>query len=345
MILYKQDIAKLKEILSSHTKTFLLLDENTEKYCLNVIKDLDLSNARKIVIPAGEQHKNIETVQYIWSQLIENHADRKSLLINIGGGMVTDIGGFAASCYQRGIGFINIPTTLLGMIDASVGGKTGIDFQGLKNQIGLFSKPLAVVVLFDFLETLPKRELLSGLAELLKYGFIVDKSFLEAKLQNNLVNPVLIKRAIDVKDEITCHDSKEQGRRKILNFGHTVGHAIETYLIENQKEIRHGEGVAMGMLSALYLSEKYCGLKHEIILNYQDLYAKTFNRFSLYDIPVDALLEIMRHDKKNEGGDIRFVLIEDYGKPVYDIVVKEEDIRDSITYLVDYLNDANYWGK
>ena len=348
MILYKSDIDKLRNLISSHTKTYLLLDENTEKYCLDVLQDIDFQNVVKIVIPSGEQHKNIETVQYIWSQLIENQADRKSLLINVGGGMLTDIGGFAASCYQRGIDFVNIPTTLLGMIDASIGGKTGIDFKGLKNQIGVFSQPLAVVVLFEFLESLPKRELLSGLAEIIKYGFIVDKSFLEAKVQDNpvnLVNPVLIKNAVDVKNEITCHDTTEQGRRKILNFGHTVGHALETYLIDNQGEIRHGEGVAMGIVSALYLSEKYCGLNHDITLNYKDLYAKTFNRFNLNDIPVDTLLEIMRHDKKNEGGDIRFVLIEDYGKPVYDVVVKAEDIKDSITYLIDYLNDANYWGK
>ena len=348
MILYKQDIAKLKEITASHTKTFLLLDENTDKYCLHLINDIDFQSAIKIIIPSGEQNKNIDTVQYIWLQLIENHADRKSLLVNIGGGMVTDIGGFAASCYQRGIDFVNIPTTLLGMIDAAVGGKTGIDFQGLKNQIGVFSKPLAVVILFEFLETLPTRELLSGLAEIIKYGFIVDKIFLEAKLQNNpvnLVNPVLIKKAIDVKDEITCQDATEQGRRKILNFGHTIGHALETYLIENHKEIRHGEGVALGMVSALYLSEKYCGLNHQITLKYKDIYKENFNRIDINGIPVDALMDIMRHDKKNEGGDIRFVLIEDYGKPIYDVVVKPEDIKDSITYLVDYLNDADYWGK
>ena len=362
MILYKNDIAQLKDIISSHTKTFLLLDENTEKYCLHCIKDLDFQNAVKIIIPSGEQNKNIETVQYIWSQLVENHADRKSLLINIGGGMVTDIGGFAASCYQRGIDFINIPTTLLGMIDAAVGGKTGIDFQGLKNQIGVFSQPLAVVILFEFLETLPKRELLSGLAEIIKYGFIVDKIFLEARLQNNpvnlvnpvyktvnpvnkTVNPVLIKKAIEVKDEITCQDATEQGRRKILNFGHTIGHALETYLIENHQEIRHGEGVAMGMVSALYLSEKYCNLDSKWTSFYKELYANTFNRFDLNGIPVGALMEIMRHDKKNQGGDIRFVLVEDIGKPVYDVVVKPEDIVDSINYLIDYLNDANYWGK
>ena len=348
MILYKNDISKLKDIVSSHTKTFLLLDENTERHCLHVLKDIDFQSAIRIIIPSGEQNKNIDTVQYIWSKLVENHADRKSLLINIGGGMVTDIGGFAASCYQRGIDFINIPTTLLGMIDAAVGGKTGIDFQGLKNQIGVFSQPLAVVILFEFLETLPKRELLSGLAEIIKYGFIVDKAFLEAKLQNdpvNLVNPVLIKEAIEVKDEITRNDTNEKGLRKILNFGHTIGHAIETYLIENHKEIRHGEGVALGMIPALHLSEKYCGLNHDITLKYKEIYRENFNRIDINDIPVNALMEIMRHDKKNEGGDIRFVLIEDYGKPIYDVVVKPEDIIDSITYLIDYLNDANYWGK
>ncbi len=343
MILYKNDISKLTDLISAHTKTFILLDENTEKFCLQYFNSIELLKSNtKIVIPSGEQHKTIETVQYIWSKLVDNHADRKSLLINIGGGMVTDIGGFAASCYQRGIDFINVPTTLLGMIDAAVGGKTGIDFQGLKNQIGLFSQPLVVVVLFDFLNTLPQRELLSGLAEIIKYGFIVDKYFLEAKLP---INPDFIEKAIAVKDGITRSDTTEQGLRKILNFGHTIGHALETYLIDNQKEIRHGEGVAMGMVSALYLSEKYCGLNHEITRFYKDLYAKNFNRFDLNGIPMDALMEIMRHDKKNEGGDIRFVLIEDYGRPVYDVVVKSEDIVDSINYLVDYQNDANYWGK
>ena len=343
LILYKNDISKLSEIIASHTKAFLLLDENSEKFCLQYFNSIELLKSNtKIVIPSGEQHKTIETVQYIWSKLIENHADRKSLLINIGGGMVTDIGGFAASCYQRGIDFINVPTTLLGMIDAAVGGKTGIDYQGLKNQIGLFSQPLAVVVLFDFLSTLPQRELLSGLAEIIKYGFIVDKYFLEAKLP---INPGFIEKAIAVKDGITRSDTTEHGLRKILNFGHTIGHALETYLIDNQKEIRHGEGVAMGMVSALYLSEKYCGLNHEITEFYKDLYAKNFNRFDLNGVPMEALMEIMRHDKKNEGGDIRFVLIEDYGKPVYDVVVKPEDIVESINYLVDYQNDANYWGK
>ena len=349
MILYKNDIVQLKELISSHTKTFLLLDENTEKTCLKIINSIDfIKNTIKIVIPSGEQHKNIDTVQLIWSKLVENHADRKSLLINMGGGMVTDIGGFAASCYQRGIDFVNIPTTLLAMIDAGVGGKTGIDFQGLKNQIGVFSQPLAVLILFDFLETLPKRELLSGLAEIIKYGFIVDKGFLDAKLLDNPAKPIkpaFIKDAIDVKDSITRSDSTEQGVRKILNFGHTVGHALETYLIDNQQEIRHGESVALGMIPALYLSEKYCNLRHKITLYYKDLYAKNFNRFDLNGISVDSLIEIMRHDKKNSGGDIRFVLIEAIGEPVYDVVVKPEDIVESINYLIDYLNDANYWGK
>jgi 3-dehydroquinate synthase len=345
MILYKNDISQLSAIIASHTKVFLLLDENSNRYCLPILNSIDLlkSNTINIVISAGEQNKNIETVQYIWSQLVENQADRKSLLINIGGGMVTDIGGFAASCYQRGIDFINIPTTLLGMIDASIGGKTGIDFQGLKNQIGLFSQPLAVVILFEFLETLPKRELLSGLAEIIKYGFIVNKEFLNNP--TNPINPTWILKAIKSKYQITAADTNETGVRKILNFGHTIGHAIETYLLDTQKSITHGEGVALGIVSALFLSEKYCNLNPDITLYYKEIYRQNFNRIDLNNIPIENLLEIMRHDKKNQSGDIRFVLIEDYGKPVYDVVVKPEDIVDSITYLIDYLNDANYWGK
>lgn len=353
MILYKNDISHLQAIISSHTKVFLLLDENSNRYCLPILNTIDLlkSNTIKIVIPAGEQHKNIETIQYIWSQLVENQADRKSLLINVGGGMVTDIGGFAASCYQRGIDFINVPTTLLGMIDASIGGKTGIDFKGLKNQIGLFSQPHAVLILYEFLETLPKRELLSGLAEILKYGFIVNKDFLNVMLPSvtNLpsapIDPSFIKKSIEAKSQITVSDQTETGIRKILNFGHTIGHALETYLLDTQKSITHGEGVALGMLSALYLSEKYCNLNPEITLYYKEIYRQNFNRIDLNDVSVEKLLEIMRHDKKNHGGDIRFVLIEDYGKPVYDVVVKPEDIVDSINYLIDYLNDANYWAK
>lgn len=335
------------------------MDENSHHYCLPHLDALGLvTDYIKIIIPAGEQHKNIKTVQYIWSQLIEKQADRKSLLINIGGGMVTDIGGFAASCYQRGIDFINIPTTLLGMIDASIGGKTGIDFHGLKNQIGFFSQPLAVVILFDFLESLPKRELLSGLAEIIKYGFIINKEFLSVtldpkhskhprlpKVPKVPIDPTIIKKALEAKAEITTKDSTETGLRKILNFGHTIGHALETYLLDTQQSITHGEGVALGMVSALYLSEKYCGLNHQITLNYKDLYRQNFNRIDLNNVSIDDLFEIMRHDKKNRGGDIRFVLIEDYGKPVYDVVVKPEDIKDSITYLIDYLNNANYWGK
>lgn len=345
MLLYKNDIEQLKTIISSHTKVFLLLDENSEKFCLPFLNTIDLlkSNTIKIVVPAGEQHKNIDTVQYIWSLLVEHQADRKALLINVGGGMISDIGGFAASCYQRGIDFINIPTTLLAMIDASVGGKTGIDFQGLKNQIGVFSQPLAVVVLFEFLETLPKRELLSGLAEIIKYGFIVDRNFLDTHLTSP-VNPTWIKSSLSAKSALTSTDPNETGLRKILNFGHTVGHALETYLFDTPNAIKHGEGVALGMLPALYLSEKYCGLNHKITLYYKDIYKRNFNRFDFGKLPVDELVEIMRHDKKNNDGNIRFVLISDLEKPVYDVVVKPEDIVESVNYLIDYLEDENYWG-
>jgi len=344
MILYKDNISFLPVIIDSHTKTFVLADENSDKLCLAFLQKQGVftKDFVKIIIPSGENNKNIGTVQYIWTQLIDNHADRKSLLLNLGGGVVSDMGGFAASCYQRGIDFVNIPTTLLAMIDASVGGKTGVDFQGLKNQIGVFAQPLAVFVLFDFLETLPQREMLSGLAEIIKYGFIVDKYFLKAQLP---LNHDFIVKSIEIKEEITKNDATEQGRRKILNFGHTIGHALETYLIDTEQFIKHGEGVALGMLSALYLSEKYCGLDHKWTMFYKDLYRKIFNRFIFNDLSVEKLLEIMRHDKKNQGGDIRFVLVEEPGKPVYDVVVEPKDIIDSINYLIDYQKDENYFGK
>lgn len=344
MILYSKDISFLLQLIDSHTKTFVLADENSDKFCVTFLqkKGVLAKNLVKIVIPSGENNKNIDTVQYIWSQLVDNHADRKSLLLNVGGGVVSDMGGFAASCYQRGIDFVNIPTTLLAMIDAAVGGKTGIDFQGLKNQIGLFSQPKAVLILFDFLETLQKRELLSGLAEIIKYGFIVDRYFLDAQLP---LSHDFIVKSIEVKDEITRNDANEQGRRKILNFGHTVGHALESYLIDNEYFITHGEGVALGMLSALFLSEKYCGLDHKWTLFYKELYGKIFNRYVFDDLPVENLLEIMRHDKKNQGGDIRFVLVEEPGRPVYDVVVRPEDIIESINYLIDYQKDESYFGK
>ncbi|MCQ2318945.1 MAG: 3-dehydroquinate synthase [Bacteroidales bacterium] len=343
MVLYSGDVGQLSQMIDSHSRIFVLVDGNTINFCLPLFfEKTRISNFTLIEIPSGENCKNLDTVQKIWSQLVENHADRNSLLINLGGGVVSDMGGFAASCYQRGIGFINVPTTLLSMVDAAVGGKTGVDFQGLKNQIGLFSNPLAVYVDTDFLLTLPVREQKSGLAEMIKYGFISDKSFFDVQLP---VSQEFVKRAIDAKEKITQKDPNEAGLRKVLNFGHTVGHAIETYLLDSQNYMLHGEAVAIGIIPALWLSEKYCGLDTKWAGFYKTLYKDKFDYFNLKDLNLNALIEIMRHDKKNADGKIRFVLVSEPEKPHYDIVVEECDIIESLNYLVDFLGDESSFGK
>lgn len=343
MVLYSENVGQLLQMIDSHSKTFVLVDGNTINFCLPLFfEKTRISDFSLIEIPFGERSKNIDTVQKIWSQLVENHADRNSLLINLGGGVVSDMGGFAASCYQRGIDFINVPTTLLSMVDAAVGGKTGVDFQGLKNQIGLFSNPMAVYVDTDFLLTLPVREQKSGLAEMIKYGFISDKSFFDAQLP---VSQVLVRKAIEAKERITQSDPNEAGLRKVLNFGHTVGHAIETYLLDSQNYMLHGEAVALGVIPALRLSEKYCGLDAVWTRFYKTLYKEKFDIFNLKDLNLNALIDIMRHDKKNADGKICFVLVSEPEKPHYDIVVEESDIIESLNYLVDFLGDESSFVK
>lgn len=339
MILFGQDIEKFRQLVDSHSKTFVLCDGNTVNYCLPLFfEKTRISDFVLIEIPFGERNKNIDTVQEIWKQLIENHADRNSLLINLGGGYVSDTGGFAASCFKRGIDFINVPTTVLAMVDASVGGKTGVDFQGIKNQIGTFAQPLAVLVLPEFAQTLPRREFLSGLAEIIKYGFICDKCFLDAKLP---LNPDFVKKAIEAKDAIVRQDPTEKGIRKCLNFGHTVGHAIESLFVGTNAELLHGEAVALGMLPALHLSEIYCGLDRKWTLLYKNIFTNLFDYIKIDDLDLKSLLELMRHDKKNLGDEIRFVLISEPGKPVTDVAAKEEDIVASVNYLLDCLKDEN----
>lgn len=343
MILFEQDIEKFKQLVDSHSKTFILCDGNTINYCLPLFfEKTRISDFILIEIPFGEKNKNINTVQEIWKQLIENHADRKSLLINLGGGYVSDIGGFAASCFMRGIDFINVPTTLLAMVDASIGGKTGIDFQGIKNQIGTFAQPLAVLVIQEFLRTLPKREHRSGFGEIVKYGFICDNLLLEAKIR---LNKDLLIKAIEAKETITKQDPTEQGIRKYLNFGHTIGHAIESYFVGTNAELLHGEAVALGIFPALYLSEKYCGLDKKWTILYKQKFASLFDSIKITDLDCNSLLDLMRHDKKNLGSEIRFVLISEPGKPVADVAVKEEDIVSSLRFLLDYLNDEDFFSK
>ena len=265
----------------SYSSCFVLVDENTEQHCYTLIKDL-LPKHSLIQIKAGEEFKTIETCCLIWERLTQANADRKSLLINLGGGVIGDMGGFAASCYKRGINFINIPTTLLAMVDASVGGKTGVDFNGFKNQIGLFSEPEAVFIYTTFLKTLAERELTSGFAEVVKHYLIADEKAFEelaqAKPSLKTLNwQQVIAASAHIKSTIVNQDPQEKGIRKALNFGHTIGHGVESFYLQQDKtkQLLHGEAVAVGLITESYLSVEKALLTEaqliriqQVVLNY-----------------------------------------------------------------------------
>lgn len=326
---------KLKNTITTASKVFILTDENVAPFWLpEVAHWLHCDAAVDIVISAGEQHKNLQTVQRIWKTLLKHHADRNALLVNLGGGVITDLGGFAASTYKRGIKFINIPTTLLAMVDASIGGKTGIDFGGGKNQIGTFAEAEEVIIDPVFLETLPERELLSGMAEMLKYGFIADANLLNVNLENY---QQYITQCGEIKREIVAQDPMEKGLRKILNFGHTLGHAIESHCLTTDYSLLHGEAVALGMAAALWLSVKQCSLDEKVLLNYEKQLPMLLSEaeLNLTEADVEAILRYLVLDKKNKGEKPQFVLLEAVGKPVWDVEVEPELVKASLYYILN----------
>jgi len=317
------------------SQVFILTDENVAPFWLpEVTHWLHCDAAIDIVIKAGECYKNLQTVQKIWKTLMKHHADRNALLINLGGGVITDLGGFAASTYKRGIKFINIPTTLLAMVDAAIGGKTGIDFGGGKNQIGTFAEAEEVFINPVFLETLPPRELHSGLAEMLKYGFASDANLLNVNLENY---QHFIIRAGDIKREIVAQDPMEKGLRKILNFGHTLGHAIESHCLTTENPLLHGEAVALGMGAALWLSVKLCALDEKVLRDYEKQLPILLSEaeVNLTEAYVEPILSYLVLDKKNIGEKPQFVLLEAVGKPVRDVEVESELVKQSLVYVIN----------
>lgn len=327
-------MSDLKHNITNASQVFILTDENVAPFWLpEVAHWLRCESAIDIVIKPGEQHKNLQTVQRIWKTLMKHHADRNALLINLGGGVITDLGGFAASTYKRGIKFINVPTTLLSMVDAAIGGKTGIDFGGAKNQIGTFAEAEEVLVNPVFLSTLPRREILSGLAEMLKYGFIADAKLLAANLENYQDH---ILRAGEIKREIVAKDPTEQGLRKILNFGHTLGHAIESHCLTTECPLLHGEAVALGMAGALWLSVKQCGLDAKVLQDYEKRLPMLLSEadLALSDADVEPIMDYLAHDKKNKGEKPQFVLLEAVGKPVWDAEIDVDTIEQSLEYVI-----------
>lgn len=331
---------ELKEMLAEASKVFVLTDANVAMYWLPELEHwLGCEQAVEIVVKAGERYKTLGTVRRIWKALLKHNADRQSVLVNLGGGTVSDLGGFAASCYQRGIRFVNVPTTLLAMVDAAIGGKNGVDLGGCKNQIGTFAEPVEVLVNPIFLSTLSDRELLSGIAEMVKCGFIADEDLLQVD-ETNYEQYIL--RVGRIKKEIVEQDFRDRGNRHILNFGHTVGHAIEAYSLTTDTPLTHGESVAVGMWCALWLSIRCCGLSEEVLDDYlpkmHSMLSESGWNFSGKDI--DAIMAYLNHDKKNVNGQHGFVLLKDIEKPVCDQFVPDVLIRESLSELMDHMNDA-----
>ena len=322
------------------SKVFVLTDENVAPLWLaEVLRWMQYDSVVKIIIKAGEQHKNMQTIQRIWRTLMRHHADRRALMVNLGGGVVTDLGGFAASCYKRGISFVNIPTTLMGMVDAAIGGKTGIDFGGAKNAIGTFAEADDVMVNMIFLDTLPRRQVLSGMAEMMKYGFISDPKLLDIDLENY---KGFVYRAGEIKSEIVATDPFEKGLRKILNFGHTLGHAIESHCLTTDAPLLHGEAVALGMGAALWLSVKHFNLEDEVLLDYEDKLSMLLSEADLHfsQTDIDPILGYLVHDKKNKGDQPRFVLLKHLGQAVRDIELEPELVRMSLEYIINKVSKA-----
>lgn len=311
--------------VSTYSKVAILVDENTERYCLDIfLKKANISYHVLIRIPSGEKNKNISTCQHIWEELTKHTFDRKSLFINLGGGVIGDMGGFAASCYKRGIDFIQVPTTLLAMVDASIGGKLGIDFSTLKNQIGLFKNPKGVYIFPSFLNTLDKTQLYSGYAEVVKHALIYD-----AKMWGNLISTYIeelnweeiIERSIGIKNEIVSADPNENGLRKILNFGHNIGHAIEGYCLSIDKEVLHGQAIATGML----LESKLSNLSNE---EKDEINSFLQSTFEIINLPhFEKLLPFLENDKKNENNVFKFSLLSKIGKCNFDCTVDIPKIK------------------
>jgi 3-dehydroquinate synthase len=307
---------------NKYSTVFIIVDNNTNEFCLpTFLPYIETELTIEIIeFEAGEENKNIDTCVQIWNVLTELGADRKSLIINLGGGVVTDLGGFVASTFKRGVDFINIPTTLLSMVDASVGGKNGVDLGNIKNQIGVFNLPVMVLVDTQYLQSLPKNEMRSGLAEMLKHGLIYDKSYWEHFLDLTAIDfadfDELIYQSVVIKNEIVTQDPTEKNIRKSLNFGHTLGHAIESYFLENKNKttLLHGEAIAVGMILESYISYDKKLITETEYLEIKTTIKAIFDDIVFAENDIDPILELLIHDKKNEYGTVQFALIEGIGK-------------------------------
>lgn len=334
--------AELNELLDGcqSDNIFILTDDQTLEFCLPlVLKSARLKSSHIITINHGDEHKNIDSAVKIWSYLSENGATRKSLMINVGGGMITDIGGFTASTFKRGIPYVNISTTLLGAVDAATGGKTGINFMGFKNEIGVFSPAKSILINVDFFSTLDAKNLRSGFAEMVKHALIDSRESWNQILQfdleninfNNLKN--LLQFNINIKERIVTEDPKEHGIRKALNLGHTFGHAFETLSHKTGNPLLHGYAVAYGLVCELYLSYLKLGFPKEDFLKLKYFVKENYGSFNCDCKNYDDIMDLMKHDKKNESKDINFTLLSDVGEIKINQTATKEEIFECLDIL------------
>lgn len=345
------DLTHLHTLLADLPKgqLFVLTDSHTSEYCLPILADsIGQIPYHLLTIEAGEQSKNLASVQAVWDFMLKHRATREALLINLGGGMITDLGGFAAATYMRGIRFVNIPTTLLAMVDASSGGKTGVDYQGIKNVIGTFTPPVATLIHPDFLRTLPATELLSGFAEMLKHALIASpkewikllqlaqeelpqEQFVEA-----LSSTGALQASIQIKENVVSQDPHEAGLRKILNFGHTVGHAIESTMLHHAAlhHTSHGYCVLWGMVAEVYLSVVHTGCPREVLQQLTQIMLQWYGRPQCDCKHREQLIQRMYQDKKNNANQTpNFTLLRNIGEPIINQHLTEADINEALEYL------------
>lgn len=339
--------------LNKYDRAFILTDEQVAQCCLPVLSSLlsgqpHLADLPTLILPAGEEHKNIASVQKIWDFLFEQQATRSSLLINIGGGVICDMGGFAASTYMRGMAYMNIPTTLLAMVDAGTGGKTGIDY-GAKNAIGVFAEPVETIIRPELLSTLPANQLLSGYAEMLKHAILQNREAFAKLLEYDLretSKPAfgeVIRRSVAFKQSVVEQDPHDKGLRQILNLGHTIGHAIEALLLQKHQTSSikhqtsakpHGYCVMYGLVAEAYLSHLICGLPSEVVSTLSQFMMQNYGAAPITCNDYEPLLRLMQHDKKNKKqGAITCTLLQDIGQPVIGQTIAPAQLREAIEYL------------
>lgn len=341
-VVFSTDIEQhLKEVISAVApdRLFVLCDTTTAELCLPLIQPLEcMHDAQPITIEAGDTAKTLESLSHVWQSLQKGGATRHSMLVNLGGGMVTDLGGFAASTFKRGIHFVNIPTTLLSMVDASVGGKTGINFGGLKNEIGVFRNADVVILDTKFLSTLDRDNLLSGYAEMLKHGLISDAEMLSTLLAFDVEAPdyrvlqSMLEESVAVKQRIVTEDPLEHGIRRALNLGHTIGHSFESYAMSTERPILHGYAVAYGLICELYLSCVKQGFPTETLRQVVHFVNEHYGRLHITCDDYPALVELMTHDKKNVADTINFTLLSSVGEIKIDQIATQDEILEALDF-------------